>query len=67
MTLVNQPNKQPVRKVGAYALGGSVASIAMGCLAIFYPEAFDRVPPGFEGGVATMVGFVLAYFIRERV
>lgn len=66
MTTVNQPTKAPTRKVGAMALGGAAASVSMGIIAIFYPEAYERVPAGFEGGVATFAGFALGYWIRDR-
>lgn len=67
MTLVQQNTKTPTRKLNAVALGGALASVGMGALAIFLPEAYDRVPPGFEGGVATIFGFCLGYLVKERL
>ena len=66
-TPVNQPTRQPVRKVGAAALGGALASVMMGVIAIIWPETYGRVPPGFEGGIATIAAFALGYLVRERV
>lgn len=63
----NQPTNAPTTKMTAVVIGGAVASLLMGVLAIFEPEIYARVPPGFEGGVATICGFLLGYFIRERV
>lgn len=65
--LVTQRGPMPTRKIGAAALGGGVASVSMGVLAIFAPEAYAQVPAGFEGGVATIAGFLLGYFVRDRV
>lgn len=66
MTLVAQQGKQPTRKLQYAALGGAVASVLMGGLAVFYPEAHGRIPPGFEAGVATICAFVFGYIARER-
>ena len=65
-TTYAQPSSQPTRKVRYAAVGGAVASILMGLLAIVFPEAYDRVPAGFEGAVATVAAFALGYLIRER-
>lgn len=65
--LVTQRSAAPTRKVGAVALGGGVASVSMGIMAIFAPEQYALVPPGFEGGVATIAAFVLGYMVRDRV
>lgn len=67
MTSVNQPTAKPNSKMTAVVLGGAIASISMGAMAIFLPEAYGRVPPGFEGGLATIAGFSLGYFVREKI
>lgn len=66
MTKVTQASAMPTRKVTGAVLGGAVASISMGMMAIFLPEAYDRVPPGFEGGVATMIAMIVAYFTKDN-
>lgn len=65
-TLIKQNTAAPTRKIGAVALGGAFASVSMALLAIFLPEAYDRVPPGLEGGIATLAAFVLGYWVRDR-
>ena len=67
MTTFKQPTAAPTRKLQSALLGGALASVGMGVIAIFYPEAYARVPAGFEGGVATLFGFVLGYIVKERV
>lgn len=59
-------SKKPTRKITIGALGGGIAAVLMGVMAIAFPEAYERVPPGFEGGIATIVGFLLAYFVRDN-
>lgn len=66
MTLVNQPSALPTAKVTSAAFGGMTASVAMGVFAIVSPELYTRVPPGFEGGIATGVAMLFAYFKKER-
>lgn len=65
--LYDQNSAAPTRKLGAVAVGGGVASVLMGLMAIFYPEQYALVPAGFEGGIATLAAFALGYIIRERV
>lgn len=46
---------------------GWLAAILMGGIAIAWPDAYTRVPPGFEAGIAVGIGFVAAYFKKENV
>lgn len=67
--LVNQNTAAPTNKVRAGILAGKIVSVVFGLVAIFYPEAFDRIPAGFEmavGGLITsVVADLAAYFRRE--
>ena len=51
----------------AGASGGFLAAIAMGDFAIFWPELYARVPPGFEAGLAVGIGTIAAKLQKENV
>lgn len=52
----------PTRKVTAGALGGAAAAIFAWLLS---ETTGIGMPPGIEAAVATIVSFVLAYFVKE--
>lgn len=55
----------PTQKVAAGAVSGAIAAVGMGVFAIIEPEVYARVPPGFEGGVAVIIGSFFAYMKKE--
>ena len=55
----------PTRKVGAGAVGGALAAVAFGMIAIFFPEQYALVPPGMEAGAATLFGALAGYFTPD--
>lgn len=61
--LVDQPSPAPTRKVTAAALGAALATIAVWAAHAF---AGVDVPPGVEGALAVVLGFVCGYLVRER-
>ena len=62
---VNQPTAKPTRKVTAGAAAGALAAVLMAVFAVFWPEYYQRVPPGAEASLAVLLSTVVAYFIRD--
>ncbi len=46
---------------------GFLAAIAMGVIAIFWPEYYEKVPPGFEAALAVGIGTIMAKLQTENV
>ncbi len=57
----------PSSTIKAAGSWGFVAALAMGLVAIIWPEIYTRVPPGFEAALAVGVGTVAGYFQKENV
>jgi len=68
--LVKQNTAMPTEKVKAAIITGKVVTVLFGLVAIFYPEAFDRIPAGFEmavGGLITsVISDIVSYYKKER-
>lgn len=58
---------RPSSTISAAGISGALAAIGFGVLSILAPEAYGRVPPGMEAGVATAIAFVIGYLKKERV
>lgn len=58
----DQPDSRPTRKVTAYVLASSVVTL----LVFAASEAGFELTPEVTGALTTLIGFVLAYFVRER-
>ena len=67
MPTYEQNSAAPTRKITYAAIGGAIASVVMGGVAIAWPDIYTRVPPGFEGAVATLAALGLGYYVKENV
>ena len=69
--LINQNTNMPTEKMKVVILVGKVTPILFGLTAIFYPEAFARIPAGFEmavgGFITSLLTDIAGYFKREKV
>ena len=61
--LVTQPSAAPTRKVASQTLGAAAAT-----LAVLAAQTWGgvEIPPGFEGALAVILGFLCGYVTRER-
>jgi len=68
--LINQNSKAPTEKMKVVMLVGKAIPILFGLVAIFYPEAFDRIPAGFEmavgGFITSLLTDLAGYYKKER-
>jgi putative flippase GtrA len=60
--LLTQPSKRPTRKVGAAGLGGAAGTLVLWALS----AAGIELDAELAGAVATLTGFITAYFVRDR-
>jgi hypothetical protein len=58
---------KPSSTIKAAGSWGFLAAIAMGIVAIIWPDVYTRVPPGFEAALAVGIGTVAGYFKKETV
>lgn len=65
--LVKQPSAMPTRKVRFGAYGTAAVAVAMGILNAISPDLYQSLMhPGFEAGLALLVGGAMAYFARDE-
>lgn len=57
----------PSSTIKASGSWGFLAAIGMGILAVFAPEIYTRVPPGFEAALAVGIGTIAGYLQKEKV
>ncbi len=62
-TLVKHPTNLPSRKVGSGGIGGAISVIAVWALNEYANADIDAE---IGAAIATVVTFVVAYFVKER-
>jgi len=58
---------KPSSTIQAAGSWGFLAAIAMGLMAIIWPDVYARVPPGFEAALAVGIGTIMGYRKKETV
>jgi len=58
---------KPSSTIQASAIGGALAAVLLGTAAVFYPNEYAMVPPGYEAGIAVLFGAGVGYFKKETV
>jgi len=58
---------KPSSTITASGSWGFLAALAIGVVAIWSPDVYARIPPGFEAALAVGVGTVAGYLKKERV
>lgn len=58
---------KPSSTILASGSWGFLAALGIGLIAIFWPDAAARIPPGFEAALAVGIGTVLGYLKKENV
>ena len=70
MSLITQPSKVPTRKVAAAALGGAIGMPAATIFAWLLTYQGVEMPAEVTAAIgsltSTLLGFVAAYFTRDR-
>jgi hypothetical protein len=68
--LTNQGSVAPTRKQSFNLLGSQIVTVGLVFFAIFAPEAYARIPEGYEASfgaaLAGIFGFFLGWLVRER-
>jgi len=58
---------KPSSTIQAAGSWGFLAALAMGVIAIIWPDVYARVPPGFEAALAVGIGTIAGYMKKENV
>ncbi len=58
---------RPSSTITAAGSWGFLAALAMGGVAMAWPDIYARVPPGFEAALAVGIGTVAGFLKKENV
>jgi len=70
-TPISQPTAVPTRKVTVFLVGTQISGVLVAVFAAAMPDAYAAIPDtlrsGLPANVGGIIGFTLAWFVRDRI
>lgn len=58
---------RPSSTITTATIAGAISAVLFGIFAVVFPEHYDRVPPGMEAGLTTLIAGIAGLLKKERV